>query len=298
MDAPIDRTRLLRRVNTLLVRRRQSMDLMDSMRKLEESNRALEQFAYAASHDPQEPLRMVSSYLRLLERRYGQALDEDAEEFLAYARDGADRMRDMIEGLLDYSRVDSAGEPLQSTDLESVLEDVLADLRMKIEETDADIEVEALPRVRGDPDQLRQLFQNLLGNAIEYSGDGDPRVEVAAERRSREDVPSRHPGDGPSAELSFELDSDEGASETDHLWVISVSDDGVGIPRDDQERIFEVFQRLHSHEECSGTGIGLALCKRIVDRHDGEIWVESEPGEGSTFRVALPPASSPSPPSS
>ena len=233
VDAPIDRTRLYRRVNTLLVRRRQSMDLMDSMRKLEESNRALEQFAYAASHDLQEPLRMVSSYLRLLERRYGEVLDEDGEEFLAYAKDGADRMRDMIEGLLGYSRVDSAGDPLQPTDLEGVVDDVLADLRMKIEDHDAEIDVGALPRVRGDPDQLRQLLQNLVSNAVEYSGEGDARVEITAERRSSEDVPSGHPVDGPSAELTREMDSAEGIDESEDLWVISVSDDGVGIPEED-----------------------------------------------------------------
>ncbi|WP_436345939.1 sensor histidine kinase [Natronorubrum sp. FCH18a] len=257
VDAPIDRNVLFRRLNTLLTRRTQSEDLRHYITKLEESNRSLEQFAYAASHDLQEPLRMVSSYLQLIEDRYGDGLDDDGEEFLEFAIDGADRMRDMVDGLLEYSRVDMEGDPLEPTDLNPVLEDALTDLMVKIEEHDADIRVESLPRVEGDPDQLRQLFQNLLSNAIEYNGTGAPEIRIGAER-----VGSR--------------------------WQLSVSDDGIGIDADDQARIFEVFQRLHSHEEHAGTGIGLALCKRIVERHDGRIWVESEPGEGATFTFTLP----------
>ncbi|WP_254531695.1 sensor histidine kinase [Natrinema gelatinilyticum] len=257
VEAPIERALLFRRLNTLLVRRSQSKDLRRYVSQLEESNRSLEQFAYAASHDLQEPLRMVSSYLQLIEQRYEEELDDDGEEFLAYAVDGADRMRDMIDGLLEYSRVDTAGDPLEPTDLNAVLEDVLADLQVRVDEQDARISVDELPRVEGDADQLRQLFQNLLANAIKYSGDDRPRVHVSAER------------DGTS-------------------WLVSVDDDGVGIDPEDQDRIFDVFQRLHSREERSGTGIGLALCKRIVKRHDGRIWVDSEPDEGSTFTVALP----------
>ncbi|WP_254525199.1 sensor histidine kinase [Natrinema caseinilyticum] len=257
VEAPIDRSLLFRRLNTLLVRRSQSKDLRRYISQLEESNRSLEQFAYAASHDLQEPLRMVSSYLQLIEQRYEDELDDDGEEFLAYAVDGADRMRDMIDGLLEYSRVDTAGDPLEPTDLNAVLEDVLADLQVQVDERDARIDVDELPRVEGDADQLRQLFQNLLVNAIKYSGDGRPRVHVSARRNGRS-------------------------------WLVSVEDDGVGIDPADQERIFDVFQRLHSREERSGTGIGLALCERIVKRHDGRIWVDSEPDEGSTFTVALP----------
>ncbi|RQH00841.1 PAS domain S-box protein [Natrarchaeobius oligotrophus] len=226
-------------------------------RKLKESNERLEQFAYAASHDLQEPLRMVTSYLSLIERKHGDTLDDDGEEFLEFAVDGAERMREMIDGLLAYSRIESQGEPFEPTDLDEVFEDVRADLRIRIESSDATITRDSLPRVHGDDGQLRQVFQNLLSNAIEYSGEKPPRIHVSAVR--------------------------EGSK-----WRISVRDEGVGIDSDDPDRVFEVFQRLHSREEIDGTGIGLALCKRIVERHDGEIWVDSEPGEGSTFAFTLP----------
>ncbi|MXV61920.1 PAS domain S-box protein [Natronorubrum sp. JWXQ-INN-674] len=226
-------------------------------RRLEKSNERLEQFAYAASHDLQEPLRMVTSYLRLIERRYADDLDEDGEEFIDFAVDGAERMRDMIEGLLEYSRVETRGDPFETVDLNSVLEDVLADLQVVLEESDAEITTESLPRVEGDPGQLRQVFQNLLSNALEYSGDDSPRVDISADR-------------------------------TGSKVIVSVADEGIGIEPDDGERVFEVFQSLHANDEHSGTGIGLALCKRIVERHDGDIWVDSEPGEGSTFSFTLP----------
>ncbi|WP_049926298.1 PAS domain S-box protein [Halopiger goleimassiliensis] len=226
-------------------------------RKLEESNERLERFAYAASHDLQEPLRMVTSYLTLLENRYGDAFDEDGREFLAFAVDGAERMREMIDGLLEYSRVETRGDPFEPTDLNDVAEDVLADLQFRIEESDAAITVEDLPEVAGDASQLRQVFQNLLSNAITYSGDDPPRVRVDARRRGDE-------------------------------WEISVEDEGIGIDPEDQERVFSIFDRLHSREEYEGTGIGLALCERIVERHGGDIWVDSEPGEGATFTFTLP----------
>ena len=200
---------------------------------------------------------MVSSYLQLIEKRHADDLDEEGEEFLEFAVDGANRMQEMIDALLDYSRVDTQGDPFEPVDLNAVLADIQKDLEVRIERSDAEIEIEELPRVEGDAAQLRQLFQNLLSNAIEYSGDEPPRIEVTAE------------GDGAE-------------------WIVSVSDEGIGIDPEDQERIFEVFQRLHSHEEHAGTGIGLALCERIVERHGGEIWVDSEPGEGTTFSVTLP----------
>ncbi|SEW23415.1 PAS domain-containing protein [Natrinema salifodinae] len=226
-------------------------------RKLEQSNERLEQFAYAASHDLQEPLRMVSSYLQLIDRRYGDDLDADGEEFLEFAVDGAERMREMIDGLLEYSRVETRGDPFEPVDLNDVLEEVLEDLQLRIEENDAEITTEELPRVEGDASQLRQVFQNLLSNAITYSGAESPRVRVGAERRG-------------------------------NRWVLSVADEGIGIDPEDQDRVFTIFDRLHNREEYEGTGIGLALCERIVERHGGDIWVESEPGEGSTFSFALP----------
>ncbi|MGM0388976.1 MAG: PAS domain-containing sensor histidine kinase [Natrinema limicola] len=232
-------------------------DRREYIDELQASNERLEQFAYAASHDLQEPLRMISSYVQLIESRYADALDEDGKEFLAYAIDGADRMREMIDGLLEYSRVETRGDPFKPVDLDVVLSDVRADLQFSIEEHDAEITAESLPTVMGDASQLRQVFQNLLENALEYSGDEPPRVQIDAERTGDE-------------------------------WTIAVSDSGIGIDVDDNERVFEVFQRLHTREEYTGTGIGLALCRRIVERHDGEIWVNSEPGEGATFSFTLP----------
>ncbi|MFC6826615.1 PAS domain-containing sensor histidine kinase [Halopelagius fulvigenes] len=229
-------------------------------RMLEVSNERLEQFAYAASHDLQEPLRMVSSYLQLLERRYGDELDEDGEEFLEFAVDGADRMRDMIDGLLAYSRVETQGEPFEAVDLDDVLSEVCDDLQVMIQESNAEITAEDLPRVEGDRGQLRQVFQNLLDNAIEYSDDEPPRIHIDAER-----------------------DGDR--------WLVSVEDNGVGIAPEDTDRIFEVFQRLHTRDEHAGTGIGLALVERIIERHNGDVWVESDPGRGSTFSFTLPVAS-------
>jgi signal transduction histidine kinase len=234
-------------------------ELEASNTRLEVSNERLEQFAYAASHDLQEPLRMVTSYLTLIESRYGDAFDDDGKEFLAYAVDGADRMREMIEGLLAYSRVETGGDPFEPVELDDVFEDVRSDLRVQIKERDAEIATRSLPRVSGDPNQLRQLFQNLLSNAIKYSGDEPPRIHISAER-------------------------------TSGRWAVAVRDKGVGMDPAEIEGIFELFERLHSHDEEPGTGIGLALCQRIVERHGGRIDVDSEPGVGSTFTVTLPTA--------
>ncbi|AGB38436.1 PAS domain S-box protein [Natronococcus occultus] len=238
-------------------RREYQRKLEETIEKLETSNERLEQFAYAASHDLQEPLRMVSSYLRLIDQRYGDRLDEDGEEFLAYAVDGADRMREMIDGLLAYSRIETAGEPLEPVDLGDVLDDACSELRGRIKESGAEIDAEPLPRVEGDRQQLRQLFRNVLSNAFTYSREGTPEVRVSSERHGAQ-------------------------------WRISVHDEGIGIDPEETERIFEVFHRLHTHEEYAGSGIGLALCRRIVERHGGEMWADSEPGKGSTFTFTLP----------
>ncbi|OVE82910.1 sensor histidine kinase [Natronolimnobius baerhuensis] len=233
--------------------------LEEAVSELESSNERLEEFAYAVSHDLQEPLRMITSYLQLLEQRYEDDLDDEGEEFIEFAVDGAERMRSMIDGLLDYSRVQTQGDPFDTVDLDDVLDDVLTDLQFRVEESNAEIEREPLPTVEGDRSQLRQVFQNLLTNAIDYSGEDPPRIYISAER------------DGPA-------------------WTISVSDNGIGIDPSDAERIFGIFERLHSIDEHTGSGIGLAVCKRIIERHDGTIWVDSEPGSGSTFSFTLPDA--------
>jgi PAS domain S-box-containing protein len=243
--------------NDITERKRREQRLEELVERLDASNERLEQFAYAVSHDLQEPLRMVSSYLQLIERRYENDLDEDALEYLDFAVNGADRMTEMIDGLLEYSRIETQGSPDELVELDAVLEDVQADLRFQIEEHDAEITIEDLPEIRGDKRQLRQLFQNLLDNAIEYSGEEPPRVHISAAQTGAE-------------------------------WQISVRDEGIGIDPEDQERIFEIFQRLHTREEQEGTGIGLALCERIVTHHGGQIRVESESGAGTTFTISLP----------
>lgn len=226
-----------------------------TVERLETSNELLDEFAYAASHDLQEPLRMVSSHLLLLERRYGDDLDEEATEYIDFAIDRADRMREMIDALLEYSLIETADDPLEPVDLDAVVADVLADIHLQVEEHDAEIEVEPLPRVMGDANQLHHVFQNLLINAIEYSGDEAPRVRVSAERNSPD-------------------------------WTVTVQDEGIGIHPDETDRVFRVFERLDPQRD-DGTGIGLTICKRIIERHGGEIWVDSEPGEGAAFKFKL-----------
>ena len=234
-------------------------ELKNTVEHLQTSNERLEQFAYAASHDLQEPLRMVSSYLQLLENRYADDLDEDALEFIDFAVDGADRMRRMVDSLLEYSRV-SRSESLEPTDANAVFDDVLDDIQLRIEEADATITTDDLPTVTADPDQLAQVFRNLISNALTYSGDEPPQVHVSAER-------------------------------TNGAWRFAVADEGIGIDPDYHSRIFNVFERVHTDEETSESGaggIGLALCERIIERHAGEIWVESESGEGATFHFTVP----------
>lgn len=232
-------------------------DLLESNDKLTQSNEYLQQFAYVASHDLQEPLRMVSSYLQLLERRYKGQLDSDADEFIHYAVDGATRMKQMIQDLLAFSRVQSRGSKLTTIDLKMAVNQAISNLKILIEETGAEIVVGDLPTVEADGGQMVNLFQNLISNAIRFRSDAPPRIDLSAEDRENE-------------------------------WKISVRDNGIGIEADYFERIFVIFQRLQKREESSGTGIGLALCKRIVERHSGKIWVSSEQGAGSTFHFTLP----------
>ncbi|WP_224332392.1 MEDS domain-containing protein [Haloprofundus halobius] len=231
-------------------------ELERTIYQLQQSNNRLQQFAYAASHDLQEPLRMISSYLQLLENRYRDELDEDAKDYIDFAVDGADRMRLMVDDLLAFSRIEQADGEFEPVEGDAVIERVTADLRMQIEESGAEIVTHSLPTVVGDRKQLDQLFNNLISNAIKYNDSDPPSVEITAEER------------------------------TDH-WQFSVTDNGIGIDPDSTERIFEVFKRLHRDDESPGTGIGLSLCQEIVENHAGKIWVDSTPGEGSTFSFTL-----------
>lgn len=237
-----------------------SRDITDRVlaaQELARSNEELEQFAYVASHDLQEPLRMVNSYLQLLERRYKDQLNEDAREFIAYAVDGATRMRKLINDLLAYSRVNTRGKAFEPHDLDEMLNQALTNLKCVINEHNAEIIGEPLPCVPVDSGQIVQLFQNLIGNAIKFQADSPPAVRIDVERNAKE-------------------------------WIFSVQDNGIGIEPKFATRIFEIFQRLHTREQYPGTGIGLAICKRIVERHGGRIWVESQVGQGTTFRFTLP----------
>jgi len=249
-------------IQDITERKRAEEELAERMEELRRSNAELEQFAYVASHDLQEPLRMVSSFTQLLRRRYEGQLDETADEFIGYAVDGANRMQALINALLEYSRVGTRGRPLAPVDTAAVFQAALANLRNAVGESGAEVVAGELPTVLGDEVQLMQLFQNLISNAIKFRGGEPPRVRVQARRQGRE-------------------------------WVFSVRDNGIGIGEEYRERIFVIFQRLHGREEYSGTGIGLALCKKIVERHGGKIWVESELGRGSTFSFTLRAAGRP-----
>lgn len=238
-------------------RRRLDAELEQRSQELARSNRELQQFAYVASHDLQEPLRMVASYVELLARRYKGKLDADADEFIAFAADGARRMQALIRDLLAFSRVEARGKPLVSIDANLACDMAIANLQAAIEAADARVTRDELPEVLADETQLTQLFQNLIGNAIKFRRDDQP--------------PSIHVG----------------VEQADGGWQFTVRDNGIGIDPTYGERIFLMFQRLHGRDRYDGTGIGLAICQRIVERHGGRIWVESAPGEGSAFSFTL-----------
>jgi PAS domain S-box-containing protein len=241
-----------------ITERKQLEDLLvKQAERLRRSNTELEQFAYVASHDLQEPLRMVTSYVRLLQQRYQGQLDTKADLFIGYAVDGAARMKMLIEDLLAYSRVDRAPAPRAPTDCGRLLEQVRANLSSAITDTGATIVADPLPTLVADARQIGQLLQNLIGNAIKFHGADPPQIRISATRQ----------------------DAD---------WLFAVRDNGIGIDPQYAERVFEIFQRLHTRQEYPGTGIGLAICKKIVDHHGGRIWVESVPGEGTTFSFTIP----------
>jgi PAS domain S-box-containing protein len=243
-------------IRDITTRKKAEANLLQKVAELNRSNEELGQFAYIASHDLQEPLRMVASYTQLLSRRYKGKLDSDADEFIAFAVDGAGRMQRLIQDLLAYSRVGTQGSNLLDISSEEALQQALLNLRGAIKESGALVTHDPLPTVLADEMQLTQLFQNLVGNAIKYQGPGVPKVHITARNSGKK-------------------------------WSFSVQDNGLGIEPQYFERIFGMFQRLHKREAFAGTGIGLAICKKIVEQHGDSISVESQPGQGSTFRFAL-----------
>jgi signal transduction histidine kinase len=237
-------------------RERAESALLKSNQELARSNAELEQFAYVASHDLQAPLATIASYAQLLEKRYKDQLDSQAHKFIGNIVQGCTRMQTLIDDLLEYSRVGRSQKPFQPIDCNQVIEQAIANLQGVISDTQAVITYNELPIVTGDISQLIQLFQNLIGNAIKYRKSKSPAVCIAVCKQ-------------------------------ENNWLFSVSDNGIGIAAQHQERIFQIFQRLHTQKEYSGTGIGLAICQKIVERHGGSIWVESEPGQGSIFHFTI-----------
>jgi two-component system, sensor histidine kinase and response regulator len=255
----VDLFRKTRRLQQLNMRLEELVEERTS--ELRRSNQELEQFAYVASHDLQEPLRMISSFLQLLKERYESRLDHDADEFIGFASSGAQRMHAMINDLLTYARVNTTGGHFGLVSCDDALRQAIANLRLAIVESEATIGQGPMPTLRGDEVQIVQVFQNLIGNALKFRREGvTPVIQVECDSGDRE-------------------------------WIFSVRDNGIGIEEPYRERIFQVFQRLHGREEYSGTGIGLSLCKKIVERHRGRIWVEDAPDhQGSVFRFTLPAA--------
>ena len=239
----------------------ENTELLESIKthteQLAQSNLELEQFAYIASHDLQEPLRMVASFCQLLDREFSDKLGEEGKKWTQFAIEGAKRMQTLINDLLLYSRIQSKPQSLSLVSCQDVLQEVIQNLRATIDSSAALITFDRLPTVSADRSQFIQLFQNLIGNAIKFRGDKAPEVKISAR-----------------------MESDE--------WIFSVSDNGIGIDRENHERVFDIFRRLHTRESYPGTGIGLAVCRRVVLRHGGRIWLDSELGKGSTFYFSFP----------
>jgi PAS domain S-box-containing protein len=244
-------------VSDISERKKNADELQRVNEELRRSYFEIEQFAHVASHDLQEPLRMVTNYLQLIERRYGAQLDADGKEFIGFAVDGAKRMRALIRDLLEFSRAGTNPANVRAVSADSVLQNALDNLKAAIDESNAQITVDPLPGIMVDPVLFAQVFQNLIANAIKFQKEKSPPIHISARREADE-------------------------------WIFSVRDKGIGIESRHLNRIFRIFERLHTSEEYSGSGIGLAVTRKIVERHGGRIWVESQPGEGSTFYFALP----------
>jgi len=268
MEASISRSKIgTRTLFTVIMRditerEKAEKKLLDKMQELARSNAELEQFAYVASHDLQEPLRMVANYTQLLAQRYRGQLDEQANKYVTYAVDGAVRMQALIQDLLKFSRVATGGFEPGAAECGHMVEQAIKNLQATVEESGAVINRQDLPLVMADPSQLTQVFQNLIANAIKFRGTEKPVIRIDAER-------------------------------IHHEWVLRVSDNGIGIPRENWQDIFVIFRRLHTHTEYPGNGIGLSICKKIIERHGGKIWIEAQTAPGCCFKFTLPAESSP-----
>ena len=232
-------------------------ELLKSNMELKRSNDELERFAYVSSHDLQEPLRMVTLYSQLLERRYKDNLDSDADDFIGYIVENAKRMKQLIDDLLEYSRVKSQATEFEKVNFERVLDIVLRNLTLSVVENNAIISHDPLPSILADKNQMLQVFQNLISNAVKFHGQDPPEINISAQKDK-------------------------------NRWIFSISDNGIGIKPEHQKQIFEVFKRLHTREQHPGTGIGLAITQKIITRHGGQIWIESEPQKGTTFYFTIP----------
>ena len=224
--------------------------------ELTRSNAELEQFAYVSSHDLQEPLRMIASYLQLLERKYKGNLDSKADKYIRFSVDGATRMQKLIDDLLEFSRVTTHAQEFKPTDLESIFTQIQSNLEVSIKENNALISHDPLPTIMADKTQITQVFQNLISNALKFRSESQPAIKISVEKRKND-------------------------------WLFGVKDNGIGIDPKHSDRIFDVFKRLHKKKDYPGTGIGLSICKKIIERHGGQIWVESEPGKGSIFYFTI-----------
>jgi light-regulated signal transduction histidine kinase (bacteriophytochrome) len=248
---------ILLAIEDITERRRREEELKKLSEELAHSNVALNDFAYVASHDLKKPLQSIEGFVKLLARRYKGKLDVKADELIEYIGSGVKRMQELIKDLLEYSQIEAKGKKFKPTECSGVVEKAVGNLQAAIEESNALVAYDELPTVMGDTSQMISLFQNLIDNAVKFRGEEAPRIHISAEQKEDE-------------------------------WVFSIRDNGIGIDLKDSERIFGMFQRLHGSADYPGTGIGLAICKRIVERHGGRIWVESETGKGSTFYFTMP----------